>query len=205
MKALFSPRALVAAAATLALSGCLNLKPAQQSAKYYVLSPSVPAATNSAPAPGAIGVAQTKLPDYLFRDAFAVRKSNNEINFLLMDSWAERLNVGFQRVLAADLSARVPAQIRLSEWRMADVTAGVYVTVEQFDVDEQGQGVLVAWWRVVSPAGDKILKSGQFRAKLSGPVPGIDTKGAVATLSALIGQLSEEIAAAVREAVPPRP
>ena len=191
-------RVLLAAVATVSLAGCLNLKPAHQTVRYFVLSPTAPQATNNAPSL-VIGVGQTKLPDYLFRDAFAMRKSNDEISYLLMDSWAERLNNGFQRALAANLSAMVPAQIRLTEWRVADVSVAVHVTVEQFDVDEHGQGVLAAWWRVTSPAGDKVLKSGQFRGKLSGPVPGVDTKGAVSTLSALVGQLSEEIASAVRE------
>jgi uncharacterized lipoprotein YmbA len=190
---------LLAAAACLAFVGCLDLKPAGHTAHYFVLSPVAAApATNAIPVP--IGVGFVKVPDYLFKDTIAVRRSNNEVEYLLANLWAEHVNIGFQRALAANLSAMVPAsQIRLSEWRSQDVAAGVYVTIEQFDVDEHGQGVLVAWWRVVSPGGDKVAKAGQFRAKLAGPIPTANPEGATATLSALVGQLSAEIAPAVRE------
>lgn len=185
--------------ACLAWAGCLSFKPAGHIAHYFVLtSAATNPATNSISV--AVGVGFVKVPDYLFKDTIAVRKGTNEVEYLLADLWAEHVNIGFQRVLAANLSVVVPAsQIRLSEWRPSDVAAGVYVTVEQFDVDDHGQGVLVAWWRVVSPNGDKPPKSGQFSAKLAGPIPAVNPGGATATLSALVGQLSAEIAPAVLE------
>lgn len=199
MKTIFLPRPLLIAAAGIALCGCLSLKPARQTARYFVLSPVVGAPPASSP-PLAIGVGIVKVPDYLFKDTIAIRKSTNEVAYILADLWAEHVNIGFQRVLAANLSTLVPAnQIRLSEWRTSDVAVGVYVTLEQFDVDEHGQGVLIAWWRVTSPAGDKVLKSAQFRSKLNGPAPQADPQGATATLSSLIGQLSSEIARAIKE------
>ena len=193
---------LSAAVAAAFLCGCLDLKPARATARYFVLapvSPPVAAAPGSVPASGpVIGVAPVKLPPYLFKSFLAVRKSPNEVEYLESALWAESLDQGFLRALAADLAARVPTdQLRLSAWHAADVTCEVYVTLEQFDVDEQGKGIISAWWRVLSPGGDKTLKSGRFRASHQGPHPKSDPQGAVSTLSELTGELGAEVAQAV--------
>ena len=112
----------------------------------------------------AVGLGQVKLPAYLFNTSLAVRKGTNEIDYLPSALWAERLDTGFQRVLAADLAIVLPTdRIQLSAWQKDDVVAEVYVTIEQFDVDASGRGVLVAQWRVLSPGGEKILKAGVSR------------------------------------------
>lgn len=204
-------RLLMAGAACACVSGCLNLKPARATTRNFVLS-SMPANETGPGAFGSssalsvgVGVGQVKLPAYLFREAIVVRRGTNELEYLDSARWAERLDTGFQRILASNLAAMVPTGgIRLSAWRSADVTVGVYVSLERFDVDTAGLGVLVAWWRVVSPGGDTVLKSGQFRAEQSGLEPAAHPQEAVATLSSLEGELSEELAKAIREAAAQR-
>jgi uncharacterized lipoprotein YmbA len=205
-----SARAIVTriAALTLAvalgagLTGCGILKPAESTARYFVLKPLPsngpgPVAFNSV----AVGLGQVKLPAYLFNTSLAISKGTNEIEYLPSAFWAERLDTGFQRVLAADLAAILPAeQVRLSSWQSEDVTAEVQVTVEQFDVDAKGQGVLVAQWRILSPGGEKILKAGGSRLSRQGPPPGTSPSGAVATLSELVADLSRQLAQSLREA-----
>jgi uncharacterized lipoprotein YmbA len=191
-------RSLLAGAACLCLSGCLNLKPAQSTARYFVLSP-IPGAPAPAATPLAVGVGQVKLPSYLFKDSLAVRKGTNEVEYLEAAVWAEALNSGFQRVLAANLATLLATdQIRLSAWRREDVTLEVYVTVEQFDTDTSGRGVLVAWWRIMSPGGATLLKAGQFRASRQGAAPQAKPQGATATLSELLADLSRELAEAMK-------
>jgi len=191
-------RSLLAGTACVCLSSCLSLKPARATARYFVLSPLPGTATPGSPTPG-VGVGQVKLPAYLFRNSLAVRKGTNEVEYLEGALWAEQLSGGFQRVLAANLAALLPTdQVRLSTWRREDVAMEVYVTVEQFDVDSTGVGVLVAWWRILSPGGDRILKAGQFRATLQGAPPQTDPLGATATLSELLGDLSRELAKTTR-------
>ena len=77
----------------------------------------------------------------------------------------------------------------------------VYVSLEQFDVDASGHGVLIAQWRVLSPGGEKVLKAGGSRLSRKGPPPGADASGAVATLSELVADLSRQVAQALREAI----
>lgn len=193
--------ALLALLACLGLTGCLSfLKPATASARYFVLTP-LPAKTNVAMAnPIAVGVGRVNLSDYLLDTSLAVRRGTNEIDYLLLSVWAERLDGGLQKTLAANLAALLPTdQIRLSAWERNDVGVEVYVTIERFDVDAEGRGQLTAWWRVVSPGGDKTLKAGTSRFTRNGPSPDSDPSGAVTTLSELVCDLSRQLSSTISE------
>jgi uncharacterized lipoprotein YmbA len=139
------------------------------------------------------------LSAYLFDTSLAVRQGTNEIAYHRSVLWAERLDNGLQRVLAANLASLLPTdQIRLSSWRSEDVSAEFYVSIQQFDVDASGHCVLVGWWRILSPGGEKILKVGEARLARTGPPPDADPAGAVATLSELAGDLSRQLAQTVQ-------
>ena len=96
-------------------------------------------------------------------------------------------------------------QIRLSAWRREDVAVEVYVTIGQFDVDATGRAVLMAWWRVLAPGGEKILKAGDSRLTRQGPAPAADPAGAIATLSDLLAEQSRQLARAITEATRDQP
>jgi uncharacterized lipoprotein YmbA len=183
------------------LTGCGFLKPAQSTARHFVLTP-LPA-RQEARASGTLGVGlgQVKVPPYLFDTSLAIRKGTNEIAYLPSALWAERLDNGLQRVLAANLLALLPTeQVRLSAWRSEEVSAEVYVSIQQFEVDTGGHGVLVAWWRVLSPGGEKTLKAGEIHLARAGPPPDVDPSGAVATLSELLADFSRQLAGAIKKA-----
>ena len=182
------------------LTGCLSfLKPATTSVRQFILTPlanseTAVAITNSP----AVGVGRVKVPDYLLDTSLAIRRGTNEIDYLLQSVWAERLDGGLQKTLAANLATLLPTdQIRLSAWNSEDVSVEVQVTVEQFDVDAQGRGMLVAWWRVLSPGGETIFKAGTSRFTRKGPSPDTDPSGAVATLSDLVADLSRQLSEAI--------
>jgi uncharacterized lipoprotein YmbA len=189
----------------LSLTGCFGfLKPAHSAARTFVLT-SLPVAPSVTARPGAlaVGVGQVKLPAYLFNTSLAVRTGTNEIDYLPSVLWAERLENGLQRVLAANLAALLSTdQVRLSAWRSEDVSAEVYVAMQQFDVDAGGHGVLVAWWRILSPGGEKTLRAGEVRLARQGPSPAGDPPGAVATLSELVADFSRQLAQALQETTP---
>ena len=199
-------RFLLLVAAGCGLTGCFGfLKPSPVNTRYFVLTPLPAAKTvpSVSAAPVALGIGFIKLPAYLFNSAVAVRTAPNEISYLDNVLWAERLDNGLQWILAANLATLLPTdRIRLSAWQPEDVTVEVYVTVEQFDVDSTGRGVLVAWWRILSPGGGKTLKAGQFRAARPGPVLNTDPQGAIATLSELAADLSREIAVGIKAGAP---
>jgi len=196
---------LIALAVCACLTGCFGfLEPARPIARRFVLT-ALPAATPVTVAPDAlcVGVGPVKLPPYLFDTSLAVRKGTNEVDYLPWALWAERLDRGVQRVLAANLSTLLPTdQIRLGAWRSNDVSAEVYVAIGQFDVDAGGRGVLVAWWRILSPGGEKTLKAGESRFERQGPSPNTDPCGAIAVLSELVADLSRQMAQAIKETTP---
>jgi uncharacterized lipoprotein YmbA len=185
----------------LSLTGCGFLKPARSTARNFVLTPMIPESAVAETSNSlAIGVGQVKIPTYLFDSSLAVRTGTNEVKYLSSVLWAERLDNGLQRVLAANFATLLPTdQVRMSAWRNEDVWAEVYVTVERFDVDTAGQGVLRARWRILSPGGEKTLKAGTSHLSHQGPPPATDPSGAVGTLSELVGDLSRELAQAVKE------
>ena len=199
-------RLLLALATGLSLTGCFGfLKPAKSTARHFVLT-SLPAAEPAAAPRGAVavGMGPVKLAAYLFNTSLAVRNGTNEIVYLPSALWAERLDTGLQRVLAADLATLLPTdQIRLSAWQSVDVSVEVYIAIDRFDVDARGQGVLVAWWRILSPGGEKTLKAGESRQTRQGPLPEANPSGAVATLSELAADLSRQLAQAVKETTGP--
>jgi uncharacterized lipoprotein YmbA len=169
----------------------------------------VPANRAVTAAPGAIalGLGQVKIPAYLFSSSLAVRRGTNEIEYLPSAFWAERLDSGFQRVLAANLAILLPTdRIWLSAWRKSEVMAEVYVTLEQFDVSASGRGVLVARWRILSPGGDKVLKAGSSRLSREGPPPDPGVSESISTLNELIAGFAGQLALALKEATsPPQP
>ena len=198
-------RLLLALALSVSMTGCFGfLKPAKPTARHFVLSV-LPAAGSAAVPSGAVavGVGPIKLAAYLFNTSMAVRKGTNEVDYLPSTIWAEHLDVGLQRVLAANLATLLPTdQVRISAWQNADVAAEVYVAVEQFDVDSGGQAAIAAWWRILSPGGEKTLKAGECRLTRQGPAPQADPSGAVATLSELAADLSRQVAQAIKETAP---
>jgi uncharacterized lipoprotein YmbA len=196
---------LMAIAVSTCLTGCFGfLKPARSYARHFVLTPLAPAKPVRA-TPGAlsVGVGRVKLPAYLFDSSLAVRIGTNEVHYLPLVLWAERLDNGIQRVLGANLSTLLPTdRVRLSAWQIDEVSAEIYVAIEQFDVDAGGRGVLVAQWRILSPGAEKTLKAGASRFACQGPLPETDPSGAIVTLSELIADLSRELAQAIKEATP---
>jgi hypothetical protein len=75
----------------------------------------------------------------------------------------------------------------------------VFINVEQFDIDTQGHGTLIASWRITAPGSEKLLKSGQTRLTRTGPVPRGKPQVIVATLSALTAEFSRELAQAIHQ------
>ena len=197
---------IVAVLATLCVfpGGCL-FKPTTMPTRSFVLT-SLPAPGHEAIAASSptLGVGLIKMPAYLMRTSMAVRKTPNEIIYLENALWAERLDRSFQRTLGANLAALVPTeQIRLSSWGPGEVALTVRVSVEQFDVDSQGLGLLTAWWWVTNPTTDKVVRSGECRLSHQGAPPQADPQNIATTLSTLTADLSRTLAQAVVDSTVP--
>lgn len=188
------------------LTGCL-FKAATVPTRHFVLA-SIPSKEIAPAEKGhlGVGIGSVNMPSYLLRDSMAVRNGANEIEFIENALWAERLDHSFQQALAANLSALLPSdQVYRSAWSPDQVKVTAVIKIEQFDVDLQGQGTLVAWWRINALNENAPLKSGETRLVQNGPPPRGNPQAIATTLSTLTGQFSRELAQAIREAAPAKP
>jgi uncharacterized lipoprotein YmbA len=186
------------------LSGCL-FKPVTISNRYFALAP-IP---TSEPRPVAqtgskhpsVGIGFVKMPSYLLRNSMAVRNGANEIEYLENALWSERLDESFQRDLAANLAELLHSDsIYLSDWAHDQVTVGLYINVQQFDVDINGHGTLIAQWRVTAPSSNVPMKIGRTRLERTGASPRGKPEVIARTLSDLAAQFSRDLAQSIREA-----
>lgn len=180
-------------------SGCL-FKPTAASPRRFVLSPVASSSghsdTNRALS---IGVAPIKMPPHLLRNSLLTRKGTNELVYNEEALWAEPLDQGLQRILAANLAKLLPTrQVYLSAGDSSQIQARVFVEVIQMDVDSEGKGTLIAWWRISSPGTDKPLRSGQANFTREGSSPN-QPESIAQTLSELAADLSRTIADAIRD------
>jgi uncharacterized lipoprotein YmbA len=184
----------------LLLGGCV-IKPARVPTRHFVLAP-IPAPEH-APAraqPLAVEVGFVKMPSYLLRDSMVVRKSADEVEYLETALWAERLDQSFRQTLAQNLSMLLASdQPRLSVSERGRLVVRVAVNVEQFDVDTEGRGTLLADWRLTAVGADKPMKIGQAHLTRPGPSPRGNPQAIATILSALVAEFSLNLAPALRE------
>jgi uncharacterized lipoprotein YmbA len=197
---LFTNRLLLAWLVVFAFTGCKTFRPVEDRNRYYVLSSSARAQTG---VPSnqelRIGVAPVDMPGYLQSTRIAVRKGTNEIYYSEYRQWAEHLDKGIQRVLASDLSAMLPsARVITAAWQSGDVKTEVHVSIQRFDLDENGAATLECEWRILSPDGGRVLRLDHALITKKGPALAINPTGAVNTLSQALAELSSQIAAALK-------
>jgi uncharacterized lipoprotein YmbA len=183
-----------------AFTGCQSLRPVTDLTRYYVLSSSALAASGAPPNQDLrIGIAPVELPGYLQSTRIALRTGTNEIGYSEYRQWAEHLDKGIQRILASDLSILLSsARVISSAWQSGDVKAEVYVSMRRFELDQSGQATLECEWRILSPGGGRVLRLDHALINKKGPPLARNPTGAVNTLSQALGELSNQIAAALK-------
>jgi len=186
-------------AACALLAGCL-FKPASVTTRRFVLTPVTAESRGDTTGQRAVGIRRVTLPEYLLKGPMAVRRSENEIEYLENALWAERLDTLFQRTLVADLAAQLPAhRVRLAPWQPGEVAFAVQVRVDRLDVDTQGRGALVARWQIESTESGTVLKSGEASLSNTAAAPHAEPAAVARAISHLIAQLSQTLAVAVGE------
>ncbi len=170
--------------------------------REYVLGP-VSRAEGAAPEePGlAIGVGPIQLPRYLRRSGLVTRVGDHELSVSDEHRWGEDLDRGLARVITENLSALLPeAQVRAFPWQeSARDDLRVTIDVERFERGQDGSVTLDARWTLWSH--DPRKRVAMQRTRLVEPSAGDDYADSVGAMSRVAGQLSREIAAAIR-AVP---
>ena len=186
-------RLVFASLSCVLLTGCL-LKTATVPARHFVLAP-IPAeeASPALKEHALVEIGFVKMPAYLLRDSIAVRKGANEIEYLENALWAERLDQCFQETLTADLWRSLSsANIRFVETDRKKEIVRIFINVRQFDVDTEGQGTLVAQWRIATSDGTELTSGNTSLARMGHPPSG-DPVVIARAMSGLTSEFSSEL------------
>jgi uncharacterized lipoprotein YmbA len=179
---------------TIALAGC----GASPEPFYYTLAPT-PGVAAPAPLAGhAIEVRQPSIAGYLDRSEIVVQVVEHRLRLASNQRWSEPLGLMIARILADDLTERLPGSTVFSEAAHLSVepTSVVELGVRKFDLDADGFVRLKALLVVRSGAGQSARAVAlQARPKTS------ETSDLATSMSDLLGQLADEIAGALRTSV----
>jgi uncharacterized lipoprotein YmbA len=125
------------------------------------------------------------------------RVGPNRVEFSDANRWAESLEINFARTLAQNLKLLLDAdQVVTFPWfASTELNYTVPVDVLRFECDGDGNAQLSARWTIKDAEGKQLLETRD--SNLSQPASSSGAEGSVAALSAVLGDLSQEIAVAV--------
>jgi uncharacterized lipoprotein YmbA len=199
--------------AVLLVSGCTVssiLEPKKDPSEFYVLTPidepssGVPITYSSGGGRRnlSIGLGPVKLPAYLARTEIVTRSSPNRLDLAEKDRWAEPLDKNFVNVLSQNLTILLGAHVVTFPWyRPIDLDFQITDEVSRFDTDSHGTAQLVGRWEIKDPDSGDVLNSGE--TNVSEPARTGET--AAATLSRALGDMSNQLADALRATRHPAP
>lgn len=202
MKTAFTRKAArcLALAALLALAACAGRN---APIRFYMLEPLAGKAPASLPGEGLppIGVGPVTMAAYLNRPQIVTRSEHNRLQINETRQWAENLRTAFPRVLVQDLAHLLGSDRVFSfPWRReARIRYQVVVDVDRFDGEQTRTAVLQANWYILDTSKNRIVA--KHRTDIREPADGIGVDKLVEAQSRALGQLSRQIADAVRTAV----
>ena len=183
----------------LLLGGCASTEPA----RFYVLK-ALPSSSRLEMRSGdaanlAVGVGPVELPQYLDRPQIASRSGSYELQFAEFDQWAEPLKNSVTRILSENLSHLLGTDhIASHPWpRTAEFAYQVIIQLTHFEGTMGEDGGLTARWAIVNVEEQRELLRKTSRYEVA--IEGANYPGMVSALSQALGELSQEIAVALRE------
>ena len=187
---------IILAMAPILLFGCASPSP-----RFYALSPTQDQiiARSSSPAQNpVIGIGPVKMADYLDQSKIVTRPGDNQVIKAEFDRWAGPLKDNFINVLAENIGSLLPrSQIQLFPWRTPEpVEYQVTLEVIRYDGRLGDAARLDSRWSIFQGPERKLVKTG--RSSITEPVTGPDYGDLVAAQSRALGQLSREIAQAIK-------
>jgi uncharacterized protein len=174
-------------AAILALAGCASPNP-----DFYTLQPTH-GAVLSTPAQ-IIELRRPGLAGYLDRSDVVLKDSDYHININSQSRWAEPMGDMIGRVLAQDLSQRLPASSVFGQSGAitADPTLRVEIDVQRFDLGDDGRVTLTAETALESGRSHTPVKTRNVNLTSAPAGPGAANLAAI--MSTLLGQLADQVA-----------
>jgi uncharacterized lipoprotein YmbA len=190
-------RITAAHAAGLIVASCVSTVPPP---RLFVLSPvkAMPTGDHAVAGPSIL-VAQTQVPDYLDRPQIVERTTANELKLVEADHWGERLSINIARVVAQNLSAMVPGDANVSAAARSSVPYDyqVVLTLNNFELDQNGAAILGGRWSVTNAEGTKELAAASVSLREPAAQPGI--VAAVEAMNSNLGAVCRDIAAEIKK------
>ena len=177
----------IAAALLLVLTGCASPDPV-----LFTLAAEPGQAIHS-PA-GAIELRRIGLARYLDRSGIVRAVTPYRLTVTDEQRWAEPLSRMLERVLAENLSSRLPDKVVYTETSGIDQTSPVIlaVDVQGLDLDVSGEVVLAAQASIQRPGDRGVAAARGFR--ITRHPASANTEGLVAAMSAALAELSDGLA-----------
>jgi len=183
-------------AALLTAHGCSLLRgPSQQPTQFYVLTGAVDRSAAPDGRKLVLGLGPVTLPSYLDRPEMVSRVESNQLWFDEYNRWGEPLKANVLRVLAGDLDALLNLERVVSYpwYRGTPMSYSVAVAISRLEPQPSGEVELSARWGIGDGEGT-VLTSRESRFTRPGGSPAQNA----AAMSDLVGDLSTEIATALR-------
>ena len=143
-------------------------------------------------------VRRVEIPAYLARNSLVTMMGGIEVKYAVTQRWAEPLDQGLSRAVAEDLSrnARIRAYGFSPGAPPIDHRYDVWIRVERFEGNDNGEVVLRARWSVSSAGNSTPIASRSVDIRRTGWRLG-DYAGLVRLLSAEVTEMSRQIAQAI--------
>lgn len=207
------PTAAVLVLITVLQAGCGGLlAPKPDLTRYYLLASLSEMGRHSGPepsepstaVPASVGLGPIRLPGYLDRERIVVRASANRLELLDLSRWAEPLEQSLYRVMAENLSGLLGTNdIRLFPFSGPAPEVKLQIDIRRFEPSEDYSATLVACWFIKDGESNEVLACRETR--VTKPARDRSISGAVGALSEALGELSVQVAAAVRSIRHPGP
>jgi uncharacterized lipoprotein YmbA len=183
-----------------ALTGCLNLKPASDPTRFYVLTARCAAPTNATTAATSeaplLMLGWVEVADYLQRPEQAWRMAPNHVAYSHVDQWAEPLGDALARVLKEDLLRLLGPERFFTGLNPGErKTHEIQIDILRFDLKPTGEAQIEAHCRIVERRTHQLLKQQALAATQPFDPQNKDHTAAAVALSEALADLARQVAA----------
>jgi uncharacterized lipoprotein YmbA len=186
----------LACLAAFLLAGCGTSPPV----RYFSLEPMYQEIVNDGVTRPMVGIGEIRTPSFRYRSQLVTRGSGGEMIAHDFLRWSEPLDQAMHRVVAANVDSLLAGMTVFSfpydSGRMPAYK--VQGSLDRFDVDTSGLGVLIVQWGITDSDDDVVVPIGRSRYESRSGSPG-DPASDVATLNELLAAFSRDIAAHLQD------
>jgi uncharacterized lipoprotein YmbA len=176
-------------------------------ARYYLLNPvgaNPDAPIHATAKPRTVTILPVAIPDYLDRPEIVARTADNGLAISNGERWGERLPAGLGRVLAVNLGTLLAKDnfIVITGERQPVVDYELFLVIDSFERDPQGQAVLTARWTIRDARRDTAATRSQAIYREPVAAAGNQNTDAAAEVAALnrnLDRLTADLATSLQQ------